>query len=85
MAEINAKIVGKVMAPVKPVRESFGSDEDFAKAIEVWHADMMEFEAEQAEAAQVRAAAEAGDHGPVEAGPGAGSPDYNDGNIRVLK
>lgn len=84
MAEINAKIIGKVEAPAKPMRESFNDEHEFHEAMAEWTKEMAEFEAEQAEAAKMREAAAKGPHGPVEAGPGAGSPNYDDGNIRVM-
>lgn len=84
MAEINAKIIGKVEAPVKPIKESFDDEHEFNEAMAEWAKEMAEFEAEQAEAAKMREEAAKGPHGPVGEGPGAGSPNYDDGNIRVI-
>lgn len=84
MAKINAKVVGKVTAPEKPVREAFENVADFNTAMAEYEKEIAEFEAEQAEAKKMREAAAAGPHGPADMGPGAGSPNYDDGNIRVM-
>ena len=85
MAEVNAKIIGKVTPPVAPDRKNFEDIDEYQAAVKEYNKDMAEYEAEQKEAAELRAKAAEGDHGPAEAGPGAGSPNYDDGNIRVIK
>lgn len=82
---MEAKIIGKVTAPIAPNQSDFDSLADYDIAMAEYRRDLAEFEKEQNEAAELRAKAEAGDHGPAEAGPGAGSPDYDDGNIRVIR
>ena len=82
---MEAKIIGKVTAPEKPKRADFDSLSDFNTAMDEYNKEIAEFNAEQKEAEALRAKAAAGDHGPVDAGPGAGSPNYDDGNIRVIK
>ena len=82
---METKIIGKVTAPIAPNQSDFDSLADYDIAMAEYRRDLAEFEKEQKEAAELRAKAEAGDHGPVEAGPGAGSPDYDDGNIRVIR
>ena len=82
---MGTRIIGKVTAPVEPKRADFESQADYAIAMEEYSKDLAEFNAEQKEAAELRAKAEAGDHGPAEAGPGADSPNYDDGNIREIR
>ena len=82
---METKIIGKVAAPVEPKRADFDSLSDFNVAMDEYNKELAEFKAEQKEAEALRAKAAAGDHGPVDAGPGAGSLKYDDGNIRVIK